>query len=1181
MRKHKVTLSLIAVLSLIALGSCTSGQSSNSSSVVSTSTSSSSSTPSSSSQDSSHSSSSNSSSVDQGDVEDPSDGLIDPSQSPWSSEITSLMETYLGGGILPFIDLGEGEIDAEFIPNDVNENYRSYLHLVGGNFLESRLEDAIEVYREHYWDALMIGEEFYAANDLLHVQVEAYRNSNGLFELKAFYDEPFDSSTISAWDSDTATLIQEHFGRFAIPFVYLGSIHYEATILEDGSLQVIGGTWNDKVLSEFRAAFADWTITEDEEELTTLHASLADGQNTLSATLAKVNTKAQLSISLTEAFDNRNQSSWSTAVQKAIASAMNQNELPYVYLGAIYPEIATSLSNERRLVLLGKIWDDSILENAKTAFAAAGWKDESSTTVALFTKTSQHDDLEVRIERNADGLPQLTAERTELYDESTSTAYPENITSAFQTKYGESMDVIPFLYLGTASPTLNEELPSKHEEDTAKIVITGGRYDSRILDNFKTKFTTEAGWYSAIENTVEDSGSKYTGYGDVLAVAIKSFEKYTYKVGLFTLGTEGEETVYLEINRSQNTSESTAWSQETLDNFATVLGDDVEIPFFNVGRNTLEAVLGETGGLELQFIADATTFSYRVYSAIDALTKAQWNVTLAHNDTYYNNEAWISSIHATKVFNGKTVSIDIAVNDSSYYRFNISGSISLDESYDASKETGEWSEGIANTVSERYGIDLPYIYLGTDRPYIYENAEEGIFRIVGNALSTELYVNAREVLTNNGFTINASESYGNYRVMATKTNDDGNLVTVLLDYENSHPYLELSLKEVFNPGSATDWDADTKAFFGENLPSEVNIPYLYLGTTSPSSTVETNNDVSKITLVGGSWDDQVLALAKQSLTNADWPASVISGGWDGDYLVSYQLRDDNTAIRLKLSQNDDEKIQLDIYYDQAPESASTEMAAWEDFPDYYGDSFAETLDATMDGQDLTAFIPNAIAPTEDSDFYVSTPFGSYSNQYLSLTVSDQYITPYYVYLAMDALEKDGYTLSFDPFIEKEMPGFSAEKAGDNGTVKIQFNHYNGYFDSADNGWKMTVLYLPPLSQFADITAWTESDAATISDNLDGLTLPYVNLGCKSPRISASSGKATITGYNYSEEILENIKTAYANDGWIINESYVIESGEARKCLTGYRSENGHIYVINVTYTISATTVATEIEIQMA
>lgn len=1172
MKKKITILSIVALSSILGLSSCT-----DTSSVPSDST-----TPPISSDSSNSSSSSSSSSSGGGSVvEDPSDGIIDASESPWNSSLTSMMTTYLGG-ILPYIDLGDGEIDAEYVKNDANENYRSYIRMIGGNFLPTHLDDAVDSYQEHHWEALTIGDNFYASSDLLHIEVETYRNSNGLFELKAFYEEPYDSSTVSAWDDTTSTLISEHFGRFSIPFVYLATINYESRITEDGALEVTGGKWDDRILSEFRTAFDGWTITDDEEELTTLHASLTDGGNTLNATLRIVNTKAQLTVSFDEAFDATNQTAWSSEITSRMKRSLNDTVLPYVYLGDTYPEIDESLSNERRVVIVGNLWDASIISSAQTAFVADGWEDNSAGAVASFTKSDENNNFEVTIEQNSDGIPQLTAIRNEAYDPSLLTEYPEEIASAFEDKYGDTIDEIPYVYLGTAHPSLNEEIPAKHPEDTEKMVITGGNYDERILEEFKQKFTENLGWYSAIEYTASDSGSAYNNYGDVLGVAIKAIGEHTYKVGLFVLGSEGDQTVYLEINRSNNTgTTASAWSQPTLDNFATVLGDDVIIPYFDTGRDTLEAVIGETAGLELQFIADATTFSYRVFTVIDTLSKKDWNLTIAHNDTYFDDEAWINSISATKEFNGKTVHIDISVSSSYYYRFTMSGTISLDETYDSSKEHGQWSENISSAILNRFNIDLPYIYLGTDNPYIYENDEDGIYRIHGNVLDTELYLNAREVLTSAGFTIDVGESYGNYRVVAEKENNDGNLVTIVIDHEDGHPYLELYLTEVFNPGSASEWDETTATILADNLPSDVTIPYVYLGTLSPSATIDTQNDVTKISIVGGEWNDQVISFAKNNLDSASWPTAIVSDYYSGSYLSSYLLREDNTAIRLKLFNNDDDEIELDVYYDKKPSTASEEATAWEDFPSYYGDSVSETLKSLLNGGELTPFVPKDMTDFTEDDFYISVPYSEYSNKYMSLTVSQGYITPYYVYLAMNFLETDGYTISFDPFMEDEMPGFNAEKTDENGTVKIQFTHYYGAFGNSNNGWRFTVLYLPPLSQFEDVTSWAESDNATISESLDGLELPYVNLGSDPIRVSASDGEVSITGYNYSDEILANIKTAYEEAGWTINEIYIIDDGEARKTLVGYLEENGHIYVLNITINLSSSSATTRITVEMA
>ena len=159
------------------------------------------------------------------DEPDPSEGLIDPADSPWSEEVTNVMSEALGGAILPFIDLGEAELDAQFVQNDEDEDYKSYLLINGEDFLVSHLEEAVSTYKEHYWDALMIGESFFASNDLINVEVEVTKTYDGLFELKAFYNEPFEPSSLSEWNDKTSLLLKEHLGRFEVPFVKLGTVN--------------------------------------------------------------------------------------------------------------------------------------------------------------------------------------------------------------------------------------------------------------------------------------------------------------------------------------------------------------------------------------------------------------------------------------------------------------------------------------------------------------------------------------------------------------------------------------------------------------------------------------------------------------------------------------------------------------------------------------------------------------------------------------------------------------------------------------------------------------------------------------------------------------------------------------------------------------------------------------------
>lgn len=1125
---------------------------------------------------------------------DPSQGLISPEKSEWGEKITNLMVEYLGGGILPLIELGDGEFDAEFVKNDEKEDYKSYLKIVGGSFLSSKLESAVKLYKEHYWNALMIGESFYASNDLIKVEVEVSKNYNGLFELKAFYQEPFNPKDATAWNEQTEALIKERFGRFVVPFTYLGTVNYDSSINEEGALVVSGGTWSDSVINQFETSFKGWEITKDEEVLTTRYATFKDGENELSATLAKAHNKAELQVSIKEAFDSSNQSAWSSEVLKEMDKSLNKTILPYVYLGAIYPTIDKATTNERNLTLVGKFWNDKILEKAKEAFKKdSSWSEKTVESGVAFTKSNEFDSYEVVVSKNESGLPVLKASRTEVYNETTLKAYPEDLKTAFKDKYAEEMDTIPFLYLGTAYPTLNTEIPAKHEEDTSKLVITGGVYNSKILDNFRTKFTKEAGWYTAIDNTHEDAGTKNDEPSDVLAVALKNTGEFTYKVGLVTLENAGEKTAYLEINRSKNTTTTaTKWSDETLANMSKVLGSDVTLPFFDVGRDTLEIAFDDDGHLKIQFVADHTNVSFRVWSAIDSLTKADWELTIAHNDTYYDSEAWINQVTATKDFNGKKVQVQININASAYYRFVMKGVVSPVETYDASKVNGSWSEDISSVIKDKYKIDFPYVYLGTDNPYIFEDTEEGTTNIIGNALTNELFTNAKDVLTKNGFLIDTSASW-DMLVKATKENSDGNIVNVEVSYHDNKPYISFSLTEVFKPGTQTAWDSKTQESLNKELPSGVTLPYLYLGTAEPTSTFDTKNNVKKISIVGGKWDDAVINLSKSSLETNSFSVSIdSSSSWTGPSLFAHKLLESSSAkaMRLKLSENRDDKIELDVYIDLVPDAPSDKIATWDEFPKYYGTSVTDAMQTYL-GTKLPEFIPSALLPSTDDSINISSPYSQLRNKYFSMYSSYCAYDTYYLYVAMDKLKAEGFTVKYNPFSKDELAGFSASKNDANGTLYISFAPSSGNYSDSNNGMSLSALYLPDASLYDSTTAFSESEKNTISSRLDGLELPYANLGSDKLKITERTNEVSLIGYNYSEKIIENIKKSYGDAGWTVNDTYSISNGVAYKSVNGFLIKNGHTYVLTVVPTVSkavngggafsSSSVTTEVKVTMA
>ena len=287
----------------------------------------------------------------------------------------------------------------------------------------------------------------------------------------------------------------------------------------------------------------------------------------------------------------------------------------------------------------------------------------------------------------------------------------------------------------------------------------------------------------------------------------------------------------------------------------------------------------------------------------------------------------------------------------------------------------------------------------------------------------------------------------------------------------------------------------------------------------------------------------------------------------------------------------DDLIQLDIYVDEKPEVVVDGFATWDSFPESYSGSMSEIMKSGL-GFELPEFIPSGIAPTKDDYVSLYAPYNVNSNKYMSMNSYYSTYNAYYLYVAMDKLEELGYEITFNPFAEDEMAGFVAKNTDeDGGTTMITLSPSSGDFSDDENGIRMSAIHLPDMKNFADVKDFAESDKINISGALDGLSLPYANLGCEAPNISTSNGQVSITGYNYSEAIIAGIKDTYTEAKWTLYDTYVVQNGIAYKTIGGTLVENGHTYILTVTPTISdavngagsfsSTSVTTKLVIQMA
>lgn len=164
-------------------------------------------------------------------VEEDDPDIIKPEDSPWTEEVTASMVQYLGGNILPYIDIGKS-IDVSYVSDDANDGYKSYLLLVGNKFVSSNLQDAKDTYISYDWGCMVVNSIFVANSDKVDIDVIVEANKDGLFELRAYWSEKFDDTSVSDWTDEEKEDMSDYLGAFdIIPFIYLGTKNYKNRFL--------------------------------------------------------------------------------------------------------------------------------------------------------------------------------------------------------------------------------------------------------------------------------------------------------------------------------------------------------------------------------------------------------------------------------------------------------------------------------------------------------------------------------------------------------------------------------------------------------------------------------------------------------------------------------------------------------------------------------------------------------------------------------------------------------------------------------------------------------------------------------------------------------------------------------------------------------------------------------------
>lgn len=342
------------------------------------------------------------------------EGFNPPTGADWTQDVKDAFVTSLGSHSLPYVYLGT-------LNPDIDTATVGKLVLTGGTWDDQILDLAETAFSSDNADGVnwtitktstkVTAIKDFANGDKLSVTIEDYEDPYYYYygtdpeypQLTALFTQGYTVPTDPnerMWSTDIQDQMKAYLGGTVLPWFYVnlakddvGYYYYSYS----KELDIKGGDWDDKVVTEFTNALnadsadtannngRNWTITTDDTTSSNYTYYIAETDDSSSSHFKlklykNYSNKILLEIYFTEGFivPDAASSVWPQGVQDDMTANLG-SLFPYVYLGASNPTSYWS-SYSKTLTVTGGLWNDQVIDLAKTAFSNAGWDEVNETT---------------------------------------------------------------------------------------------------------------------------------------------------------------------------------------------------------------------------------------------------------------------------------------------------------------------------------------------------------------------------------------------------------------------------------------------------------------------------------------------------------------------------------------------------------------------------------------------------------------------------------------------------------------------------------------------------------------------------------------------------------------------------------------------------------------------------------
>ena len=778
------------------------------------------------------------------------------SSTKWKKDVVDMMVKYLGGNILPYVELG-----SKIIPTwDSSTSTLSIMGNITSGMTQNRL-DAVKTDYEASGFTVSVASSKLTATDTAKGLTVVFYDNSGILELDATYNEPFNPASASAWPQEIIDDLNLNIGgnhAADVPFVYLGTANPTGEMSTYSKKYTItGGTWNNQITTLAETAFnaANASITDDANKWiittgvnsygTTFNANvtLADGttmkvaiEAPYSSSYSTTASKAKMEITFTEAFVVPASGDWTQDVKDEFNDKADGHIIPYFYLGTLAPTVSYySYYNE--IDIKGGTWNDQIYtlcetalnnENATLTDDNLKWKITKNTSD--LTASRMYADgcsLSLKLKKNSyNDQPVVEVTYAQGYNA------PQGADWSATTKqnFTDHLDgnTVPYVYLGTTSETAD------WDDSLSMLTITGDTYFTAVLNGGLSSFQA-AGWTAAIK-TITEEDYYYGNYSYNIMQAEKVIDATTGSKLVATLtgssissysGTvSGDCKLSIQYFKPYvaPTGDAAKWDDTTLQFMKDNLqGHTVPYVYLNTTTLKTSGISGTsatiTGGLFSTAMLTAANTAYSTWT-----------------NPKIENEKFTASY---KEADGCSLTVTLSKTSEGKAQLYITVSASF-----RADAAADWTDAMKTSMKNCLnGNTIPYIKLGIATPSATEYKSMNNITIKGSVWDDSILTLAKTDLEAAGWEAfkDAYSTTTEYLYAFTKlaTND---YLALKLYKSGSGSYIDVYYyAPSTTTATKTDWSATEKTFLDSKTQNHSDkVPFFYMGdgdyTTSDATT---------------------------------------------------------------------------------------------------------------------------------------------------------------------------------------------------------------------------------------------------------------------------------------------------------------------------------------------------------